>query len=51
MSGLREHQLQHPHEPLCAIPRDACLCFMRTEMDVLAINSFVLKKQDQIDLS
>jgi carbamoyltransferase len=38
-------------EPLVSSPQDAYLCFMRTEMDVLAINSFVLKKQDQPPLT
>ena len=34
-------------EPLVCAPQDAYLCFMRTEMDVLVLNSFVLQKADQ----
>ncbi len=34
-------------EPLVCAPQDAYLCFMRTEMDVLVLNSFVLRKADQ----
>jgi carbamoyltransferase len=34
-------------EPLVCAPKDAYLCFMRTEMDVLVLNSFVLRKVDQ----
>src|SRR5581483_2864690 len=34
-------------EPLVCAPKDAYLCFMRTEMDVLVLNSFVLRKADQ----
>ena len=34
-------------EPLVCAPKDAYLCFMRTEMDVLVMNSFVLRKDDQ----
>jgi len=34
-------------EPIVCSPEDAFNCFMGTEMDVLAIGQFVLKKQDQ----
>jgi carbamoyltransferase len=38
-------------EPLVCTPRDAYLCFMRTEMDVLVMNSFVLQKAEQPPLT
>lgn len=34
-------------EPLVCTPRDAFTCFMRTEMDVLVIGSFLLLKDEQ----
>jgi carbamoyltransferase len=34
-------------EPIVCTPEDAYRCFMRTEMDVLVLNSFVLTKPDQ----
>ncbi len=34
-------------EPIVCTPEDAYKCFMRTEMDVLVVGDFVLKKQDQ----
>ena len=34
-------------EPIVCTPRDAWLCFMRTEMDALVMGSFVLLKADQ----
>ncbi len=34
-------------EPIVCTPRDAYLCFMRTEMDVLVLGSFVLEKTRQ----
>lgn len=34
-------------EPIVCTPEDAYRCFMRTEMDVLVINRFVLLKKDQ----
>jgi carbamoyltransferase len=34
-------------EPIVCSPRDAYTCFMRTEMDVLALGEFVLLKEDQ----
>jgi carbamoyltransferase len=34
-------------EPIVCTPRDSWLCFMRTEMDALAIGSFVLLKERQ----
>lgn len=34
-------------EPIVCTPRDAYLCFMRTEMDHLALGSFLLEKRRQ----
>jgi len=34
-------------EPIVCTPIDAYLCFMRTEMDYLIMNNFLLKKTDQ----
>ena len=34
-------------EPIVCTPRDAYLCFMRTEMDTLVLGSFVLDKAPQ----
>lgn len=34
-------------EPIVCTPEDAFRCFMRTEMDYLVINDYVLKKVDQ----
>ena len=34
-------------EPIVCTPKDAYLCFMRTEMDYLILNNFLLKKSDQ----
>src|SRR5262249_27497044 len=34
-------------EPIVCTPRDAYLCFMRTEMDYLVLESFVLDKRRQ----
>lgn len=34
-------------EPIVCTPEDAFRCFIGTEMDVLAIGNFILKKQDQ----
>ena len=34
-------------EPIVCTPRDAYLCFMRTEMDTLVLGSFVLEKARQ----
>lgn len=34
-------------EPIVCTPADAYACFMRTEMDCLVINNFVLLKEDQ----
>jgi len=34
-------------EPIVCTPRDSWLCFMRTEMDALAVGSFVLRKERQ----
>jgi carbamoyltransferase len=32
-------------EPIVCTPADACRCFMKTEMDVLVIGNYILKKQ------
>ncbi len=34
-------------EPIVCSPQDAYLCFMRTEMDILALGDFLLKKEEQ----
>jgi carbamoyltransferase len=34
-------------EPIVCTPEDAYRCFMRTEMDVLVLENWVLKKADQ----
>lgn len=36
-------------EPIVCTPEDAYKCFMRTEMDYLVVNNFLLKKIDQPD--
>lgn len=36
-------------EPIVCTPEDAYKCFMRTEMDYLVVNDFVLKKTEQPD--
>lgn len=37
-------------EPIVCTPRDAYLCFMRTEMDVLAMGNHLLLKEEQPEL-
>ena len=34
-------------EPIVCTPEDAYRCFMRTEMDILVLGSFILRKEDQ----
>ena len=34
-------------EPIVCSPKDSYKCFMRTEMDILAIENFILLKEDQ----
>lgn len=34
-------------EPIVCTPEDGYRCFMRTEMDVLVLGSFILRKEDQ----
>ena len=34
-------------EPIVCSPKDAYTCFMRTEMDVLVMNGFLLYKEEQ----
>tara|TARA_R100001143_G_C3360893_1_gene135514 strand:- start:14135 stop:16000 length:1866 start_codon:yes stop_codon:yes gene_type:complete len=36
-------------EPIVCTPEDAYKCFMRTEMDYLVVDNFILKKTDQPD--
>lgn len=36
-------------EPIVCTPEDAYKCFMRTEIDYLVVNNFILKKTDQPD--
>ena len=36
-------------EPIACTPRDACECFMKSEMDALIIENFVLYKEEQIN--
>jgi carbamoyltransferase len=38
-------------EPIVESPKDAYLCFMRTEMDFLSIGSYLLRKSDQPKLA
>ena len=35
-------------EPIVNSPEDAYRCFMSSEIDLLIINNFVIKKEDQI---
>lgn len=37
-------------EPIVCTPEDAYLCFMRTQMDVLILNHFILLKEEQVPL-
>ena len=34
-------------EPIVCTPEDAYRCFMRTEMDVLVVENFILAKPEQ----
>ena len=36
-------------EPIVCSPEDAYKCFMRTEMDFLVVNNFLLEKTEQLD--
>lgn len=38
-------------EPIVESPKDAYTCFMRTEMDVLVLNNFILIKENQPEFS
>ena len=38
-------------EPIVCTPHDAYMCFMRTEMDYLILNNYILNKKDQIPLN
>ena len=38
-------------EPIVCSPKDAYTCFMRTNMDYLVLNDFILDKKDQPELS
>ncbi len=37
-------------EPIVCTPKDAYICFMRTEMDYLILNNYLLSKKEQIPL-
>jgi len=37
-------------EPIVCTPEDALRCFMGTEMDVLVLENFVIRRVDQQDL-
>ncbi len=37
-------------EPIVCTPQDAYRCFMRTQMDVLILEDFVLNKEEQLPL-
>lgn len=37
-------------EPIVCTPEDAYNCFMRTEMDILVLNNYVFKKENQPEL-
>jgi carbamoyltransferase len=43
----REHELQRPRRADRLHPADAYRCFMRTEMDVLVVGSFLMLKERQ----
>jgi len=34
-------------EPIVCTPEDAYRCFMRTEMDILVVENYVLRKEDR----
>ena len=38
-------------EPIVCTPADACRCFLATEMDVLVLEDFVLRRTEQRPLS
>ena len=38
-------------EPIVCTPKDAYLCFMRTEMDYLIMGNYLLDKKDQKPIS
>jgi carbamoyltransferase len=38
-------------EPIVCTPEDAYRCFMRTNMDVLVLGSFILDKAEQAPLA
>ena len=38
-------------EPIVCTPEDAYRCFMRTEMDALVVENFVLRKADQVPMA
>lgn len=35
-------------EPIVCTPQDAVRCFMKTEMDILVLENFILYKSDQL---
>ncbi len=38
-------------EPIVCTPEDAYRCFMRTDMDVLVLENFILEKTEQTPLA
>jgi carbamoyltransferase len=38
-------------EPIVGAPEDAYRCFMRTDMDVLVLENFILEKTEQTPLT
>jgi carbamoyltransferase len=38
-------------EPIVCTPQDAFKCLQATEMDILVVENFILRKQDQTPLS
>ena len=43
----RQHSFNVRGEPIVCTPEDAYRCFMRTEMDLLALGNFLLQKAEQ----
>ena len=45
----RSSRLSESREPIVCTPADSYRCFMRTGMDYLVLETFVLSKVDRID--
>ncbi len=43
----RQHELQRSGEPIVCTPRPPTAALMRTDMDVLVVNRFVFRKENQ----